>query len=145
MYRVFQKKALQLWKLIHVNLFQGYVQCFELSKCSTTQRVLPGIVTVQCDFHWYSKCYCVASITKTFTLKGVKAIHPEGWTVCTLLSINVFVTLATHQHLEYSCKPLFETSCIDQSFLDVGNSRRWVVSSLPGRFIPGKELTEPIV
>jgi hypothetical protein len=24
---------------------------------------------------WYSKCYCVASVTKTFTFKGVQAIH----------------------------------------------------------------------
>jgi hypothetical protein len=24
---------------------------------------------------WYSKCYCVASVTKTFTLKGVQTIH----------------------------------------------------------------------
>jgi hypothetical protein len=42
----------------------------------------------------YSKCYCVASVTKTF--KGV-----EQWIICTLLSANVFVTLATQQHLEY--------------------------------------------
>jgi hypothetical protein len=59
-------------------------------------RVLPRIVTVQCDFHWYcarrsfesmkvnamcvsgnrySKCYCVASVTETFTLKGGQTIH----------------------------------------------------------------------
>jgi hypothetical protein len=24
---------------------------------------------------WYSKCYCVASVTKTFTLKGVQTIR----------------------------------------------------------------------
>jgi hypothetical protein len=24
---------------------------------------------------WYSKRYCVASVTKTFTLKGVQTIH----------------------------------------------------------------------
>jgi hypothetical protein len=24
---------------------------------------------------WYSKCYCVASVTKTFALKGVQTIH----------------------------------------------------------------------
>jgi hypothetical protein len=38
----------------------------------------------------YSKCYCVMSVTKTFTLKVV-----ERWIVCTPLSVNVFVTLAT--------------------------------------------------
>jgi hypothetical protein len=27
------------------------------------------------DLQWYSKCYCVASVTKTFTLKGVQTIH----------------------------------------------------------------------
>jgi hypothetical protein len=25
---------------------------------------------------WYSKCYCVASVKKPFTLKGVQNIHP---------------------------------------------------------------------
>jgi hypothetical protein len=24
---------------------------------------------------WYSKCYCVASVTKTFTLKGIQINH----------------------------------------------------------------------
>jgi hypothetical protein len=32
--------------------------------------------------------------------------------VCTPLSINVFVTLATQQNLEYHCKVIFETPCI---------------------------------
>jgi hypothetical protein len=36
----------------------------------------------------------------------------ERWIVCTNLIINVFVTLATQQHLEYHRKALFETSCI---------------------------------
>ena len=34
------------------NLYRGYTQRFELSKCSKTHRVLPRIVMVQCDFHW---------------------------------------------------------------------------------------------
>jgi hypothetical protein len=34
------------------------------------------------------------------------------WVVCTPLSINVFVKIATQQHLEYDCKTLFETPCI---------------------------------
>jgi hypothetical protein len=48
------------------------------------------------SLEWYSECYCVVSVTKTFTLKGVQ-------------TLNVLVTLATHQHLEYHCKALFET------------------------------------
>jgi hypothetical protein len=36
----------------------------------------------------------------------------ERWIVCTSLSVNVFVTLATKRHLEYHCKALFETPCI---------------------------------
>jgi hypothetical protein len=32
--------------------------------------------------------------------------------VCTPLSANVFLTLATRQHLEYHCKALFETPCV---------------------------------
>jgi hypothetical protein len=34
---------------------------------------------MQCDpkraLQWYSECRCVASVTKTFTLKGVQSIH----------------------------------------------------------------------
>jgi hypothetical protein len=33
----------------YINLFRGHAQCFELCK---KHRVLPGIVMVQCDFHW---------------------------------------------------------------------------------------------
>jgi hypothetical protein len=35
----------------------------------------------------------------------------ERWIVCTPLSVNVFVTLATQQHLEYHCKALSEKPC----------------------------------
>jgi hypothetical protein len=48
------------------------------------------------DLQCYSKCYSVASVTKTFTLKGVQTIHRSR---CT-------------QVLEYQCKALFETPCI---------------------------------
>jgi hypothetical protein len=46
----------------------------------------------------YSKCYCVASVTKTFILKGVDAEDfkdVERWIACTPLSINFFVTLVS--------------------------------------------------
>jgi hypothetical protein len=36
----------------YINSFRGHIQCFVLSKCSKTHRVLPEIVTIQCDFHW---------------------------------------------------------------------------------------------
>jgi hypothetical protein len=36
----------------YANLFRGLVQCFELSKCSKTHRVLSGIVMVRRDFPW---------------------------------------------------------------------------------------------
>jgi hypothetical protein len=47
---------------------------------------------------WYSKCYCVVSVMKTFTLKGIQLFiiqHFEQWIICTLLSVNIFVTIAT--------------------------------------------------
>jgi hypothetical protein len=80
----------------HIHLFRGHVQCFESSYCSKTHRVLPGIVTVQCDslvmrgvseraLQWYSKCYCVANVTRTFTLKGVQTIHPTAPTTMSTL------------------------------------------------------------
>jgi hypothetical protein len=36
----------------YINVFREQVQCFELSQFRKTHRVLPWIVTVQCDFHW---------------------------------------------------------------------------------------------
>jgi hypothetical protein len=41
-------------------------------------------------------------------LHGVRGV--ERWIVCIPSSADVFVTLATQQHLEYHCKALFETS-----------------------------------
>jgi hypothetical protein len=35
--------------------------------------------------------------------------HLARWIVCTPLSVNVFVRIATQYHLEYHCKALFET------------------------------------
>jgi hypothetical protein len=34
---------------------------------------------------WYSKCYCVASVTKTFALKGVQTIHRSR--CCTVVKL----------------------------------------------------------
>jgi hypothetical protein len=62
---------------------------------------------------WYSKCCCVASVTKTFTIEDTSFnILKERWTVCTPVSVNVFITLATQQHLQYHCKRILETPCI---------------------------------
>jgi hypothetical protein len=38
--------------------------------------------------------------------------NDERRIVCTPLSVNVFVTLATQQQLEYHCKTLVEIPCI---------------------------------
>jgi hypothetical protein len=66
-------------------------------------------------------CVCVRARAHTHTHTHIhntyKYIHPyiqdvERWIVCTPLSVNVFQTLATQQHLEYRCKDLFETPCI---------------------------------
>jgi hypothetical protein len=50
-YTVRFKKSFTTLKA-YMNLFRGHAQCFELSQCSKRRRVLPGKVTVQCDFHW---------------------------------------------------------------------------------------------
>jgi hypothetical protein len=67
---------------------------------------------------YYCKCFCVASVMKTFTLNAYKLSivqRVRWWIVCTPLSINVFITLATQKHLEYNCKALLETLCITGS------------------------------
>jgi hypothetical protein len=38
--------------LTTLKAYREHTQCFELSKCNKTHRVLPRIVMVQCDFHW---------------------------------------------------------------------------------------------
>jgi hypothetical protein len=47
----------------------------------------------------------------------------ERWIACTPLRVNVFVKLATQQHLEYYWKALFETLCIVISGLEAVSSR----------------------
>jgi hypothetical protein len=52
---------------------------------------------------------------KNFTVVFGKVLcgdYVERWIVCTPLSINVFITLATRYHLEYHCKALFKIICI---------------------------------
>jgi hypothetical protein len=47
---------------------------------------------------WYSRCYCMASVTKTSHLKACKLSIVQGvdlCIVCTPLSVNVFVTLVS--------------------------------------------------
>jgi hypothetical protein len=51
---------------------------------------------------------------KTYKLSIVE--HFERWIICTSLSWNVFVTLATQYNLEYYGKALFETLWITQSY-----------------------------
>jgi hypothetical protein len=46
----------------------------------------------------YSKCYCVASVTKTLNFKAYRLSivqNVERWIVYTPLSVNVLVTFAT--------------------------------------------------
>jgi hypothetical protein len=41
----------------YINLFRGHEQCFELSQCSKTHPVLPGIVTVHMTFTGNAICF----------------------------------------------------------------------------------------
>jgi hypothetical protein len=52
------------------------------------------------------------ALRKHLHLKPYKLSFDQGvewWIACTPISINVFVTPATKQHLKYHCKALFET------------------------------------
>jgi hypothetical protein len=49
-YRLFERYLYNFESCI--NLSSGHIQCPDLSRRSETHRVLSGIVTVQCDFHW---------------------------------------------------------------------------------------------
>jgi hypothetical protein len=52
-------------------------------------------------------------LRKCLNFQACKLSAVQGWIACTSLSVNVFLTLATQQYLEYHCKPLFETPCIE--------------------------------
>jgi cephalosporin hydroxylase len=49
----------------------------------------------------YSKCYCVASVTKTFTLKGVQTIHRQSniWNTIVQLFYET-PTIINESHIE---------------------------------------------
>jgi hypothetical protein len=48
----------------HTEVYLGELR-FDVNSTGNAKRVL----------QWYSKCYCVASVTKMFILKGVQTIH----------------------------------------------------------------------
>jgi hypothetical protein len=50
------KKSFTILKA-YINVFRGHAQCFELSQCSRTHRILTGIVTVQSDFDSYCRVF----------------------------------------------------------------------------------------
>jgi hypothetical protein len=55
------------------------------------------------------------AILKRLNLKAYKVSivqHLGPWIVCTPLSVNGFVSLATQQHFKYHCEALFKTPCI---------------------------------
>jgi hypothetical protein len=47
------------------------------------------------DLQRYSKCYCWRVLQKHLYLHALHHSTFERWTVCTPVSVNVFVTLAT--------------------------------------------------
>jgi hypothetical protein len=51
---------------------------------------MPGIVTVECVYHWQYWLF------QKYLYNGITNIQNlERWTVFTLLSVNVFITLTT--------------------------------------------------
>jgi hypothetical protein len=61
---------------------------------------------------WYSKYYCVARVTKTFTLSRLQTIHP--FTMASLYAFE-YKSFRNTRHtvtFEYHCKALFDTPCI---------------------------------
>jgi hypothetical protein len=82
--------------------------------------VMQGVskIALQC----YSKCYCVARITKTFILKAVQTIRRSAshWRMDNLYVFKCKRFRNTTQwYLEYHCKVLFETPCIGSTVFDV--------------------------
>jgi hypothetical protein len=53
---------------------------------------------------WYSKCYCVESVTKTFTLKGVQTIIHRSALELTLTSTNLNLNLNALYFISTQCK-----------------------------------------
>jgi hypothetical protein len=59
----------------------------------------------------YSKRYSVASVTKTFVLKGLQAIYRStSWMVDSLqaIKLKVLVTLSMQKYLEHYCKDILK-------------------------------------
>jgi hypothetical protein len=70
MYRVLNCHSVEkyteffLWKLQFFMTFTGNAGCLKMA------------------LQWYSKCYCVASVTKMFRLKGVQTVYRSTlWTM----------------------------------------------------------------
>jgi hypothetical protein len=132
----------------YINVFWGHVQCLNCHN-EATHRVLSAIVIAQCDFmqgvskralQWYSNCYCVASITKIFTPKGVQTIHLSScWTMGNLYDFKCkpFINTRHTVTIGIPLQRLFwNTLYITHSALRVQQSRSlgFSLSSLKGQF-----------
>jgi hypothetical protein len=59
-------------------LFFSQKNVYEIQECDIS--IMHGVS--KRALQWYSKCYCVASVTKTFTLKGAQTIHrSRSWNI----------------------------------------------------------------
>jgi hypothetical protein len=72
---------------------------------------IPGIIVKQeksATIKHNTECF-----KQSFTMIFQMLLCAEGYeNVCISLSVNVFLTLATREHLEHHCKARFETYCI---------------------------------
>jgi hypothetical protein len=74
------------------------------------------------SLQWYSKCYCVASVTIIIILKGAKTIHcSTAWTMDTLYTRN-YKYFRSNRHTKYHCKALFEA----HSTLNFNSRQNWL-------------------
>jgi hypothetical protein len=72
----------------HIKWVETGGTCIMRSFITCCLRQIHGVSEIA--LQWYSKCYCVANVTKTFTLKGVQTIHRSPpWTAS--LEIPTFV------------------------------------------------------
>jgi hypothetical protein len=98
-YTVRLKKSFKTLKA-YINLFRGHVHCFEHYNVGRHRRsirdsygsmLLPLVLQSVSErvLQRYSICYCVASVAKEFTLKGLQTIHrSRPWTIYSLYTFH---------------------------------------------------------
>jgi hypothetical protein len=113
------KRALQVWNITYIYSEDVYIilNCHNAagrsltwdSYCSVSHTSTGNLGCFKTALEWFSKCYCVASVTKTFTPKSIHTIcRSTPWTMDSLYASKYKYFKNTHHTVTFEI-PLYNS------------------------------------